>query len=545
MTGRTRKILGRFPNHMRATRSGKQLVHVSESLARDLDVMAADLAGIRRAHRLGEVGQIHDALLIGGLHSVRLAELALLFHRFAKVRELISQLAQASDDDQRRAVAEPLIALWGIGDSAPRLPLYAPAVEGGQEPDLEAAAKNLIKHAEAASGHLKIVDAVRRRIASTSSIHAKGNGTVSALLSGAAAALDVAIGPIRHSTDRFWHAAEVVDQQRLTRPPTARAIGARESIAPSKELLGIEENPLTREETDELERCHTERFEVLRQGFDRALLRVRVTGLGSGAWGPMVVNRDEGHGIGYSRKVNAGETLVFTEEGRAQLGTDDVTSFAFAWKGACFADSKAPVATDFVFDKPREKGARQAAEFARATPAAALDREYKFPHDGASLPMPGIGVGKTRLAFFSQQAHYSARTGSEPTSGVVRVTPRTGIGFFDESFFAPGPGEKQPKIAKVSLSWLEHGAYSVRLLVPQRFRSLADKTADPEALQVLQQIVRAVNRFRPAGVHVEAEYIDDRWVLGEGILLDAVSDDPVEQLRSGTVLWTAPSEAQT
>ena len=150
-------------------------------------------------------------------------------------------------------------------------------------------------------------------------------------------------------------------------------------------------------------------------------------------------------------------------------------------------------------------------------------------------------IGRTRFAFFVQEAH--ASLGPTPGSpGGRRVAPRPAVGFLDGSVFAPGPDETREPSALVSLSWLERRAHAVRILIPARFRALED---DPEAPEVRRRLVEAVGRFRPVGILVEAAFLDDRWTLGEGAISAAADDDPVEALRGSTVLWSAPEQGGT
>ena len=83
-------------------------------------------------------------------------------------------------------------------------------------------------------------------------------------------------------------------------------------------------------------------------------------------------------------------------------------------------------------------------------------------------------------------------------------------------------------------------AFAVRLLVPPRFR--AWRADDGEGALTLQAIARALERHRSVGVEVRVEFIDDRWRLGSGRLSSGIGDDPIELLRSGMVLWSAPAE---
>jgi hypothetical protein len=543
MKGRSRKILSRFPAHFEATRPGKQLAVVTDALATNLDEQSAIMARIRRSHRLGDADELRDLLLIASFHGITPAELALLFTRFEVAAALMLKLSKAATPAERDTVAEALCDLWAIALPHPRLPLFAiPAAPGGA-PDLDVAKTGLLKSAGAAISRDVLLDALRNRIAKISTIHATGNGTVSALLEGAANALDLDIIQRFDDRNRFWHAAIVRDRLTLTHPVLVPAAGASpahevdQPLARPDQLMGIEENPVERIGTDPIERGHAELFSLLRRGFERVLLRVKITGKDTKTVGPMIVNRDEGHGVGYASSVPAGSELVFTEEGRVLLDNSDVTSSAYAWKGACFAgvDSRP---TDFVFDGPSANPDRRAL-FVEAIPAGALDTDFVFPHAGLNLPMLGADVGETRFAFFVQQAYFS-KLATDGGEHVLSVAPRTAVGFLDASVFAVAPGEEIPEAASVSISWLEHRAFCVRVLIPRRFRDWTIES-DPEGVQICQRVAQSLKRFQPAGVEVRVEFIDDRWVLGTGTLVTAASSDPIVQLSSGTVLWAAPA----
>jgi len=502
MSGRALKILSRLPAHLDAARPGKQIVEVTEALARDLDVQSAVMAAIRRSHRLADADERIDLLLIADRHGMVLSDFAILLARFDRAEELVARLAAAGDDNERNERAEELLDLWSVAAARPRLPLFGDTAE--------AASAALQKAVTAHLATRELLDAMRRRVAEAAAVHAQGNGTVRSLMAGAASTLDLDLGTIVHSEDRFWHAAEVSDRLRLG------------GLAPARELLGIEENPLFRFETDQSGRKDGELFSTLRRGFERALLQVRVTGKEILTVGPMVVNRDEGHGVGYSGAVPPGQMLQFTEEGRVLLDGADVTANSYAWKGACFAGTDKRAA-DFVFDGPQTV-------FAVAYPEEALDSDFVFPHAGESLPVAGIAVGETRFAYFAHDAFYS---------GTRRVAPRPAVGFVDLSVFAAGVGEEPPVSALISFSWLEHRAFTVRVLIPSRFRALTPD--DPEGLDTRRRVAQSLKRFKPAGVEVTVEFVENRWELGKGVLLSGEAEDPVAELRAGTTLWSAPT----
>jgi hypothetical protein len=329
-----------------------------------------------------------------------------------------------------------------------------------------------------------------------------------------------------HSYDRFWHAAFVRE-----RAPV------RPDVPPADEIIGMEENPVRREESPDTPRTHGELFPIYRRGFGRSLLQIHVTGIGNRSIGPMLVNRDEGRGIGYAGAVPDGETLIFDEAGHVTLGGVDVTANAFAWQGACFAsDDDDPAAPhDFVFAGPGAPVERSAV-FAVATPFDALDGAFVFPSSGDPLPVPGVGVGKTRFAFFVQEAHFSGADETPSVPVPIPISPRTHVGFFDGSVFAPPYESEQTPAAKVSLSWLEHEAYALRILLPGRF-SLFD---EPGQAPLSELVRRALERHRPAGVEVRVEYVDDHWILGESDVTAGTTADPILSLRGGSVLWPPP-----
>ncbi len=537
MTSRGRQILARFPAHLEAARPGKLLGEVVDALALDLDLLSARMAAVRRAHRLAEADELTDLLLIAARHGIRPGELDIVFERFAKVTALAKSLATAATPAARDAAAEALLKLWGLADPHPRLPLFAPV---SAPADLAAAATRLRAAATQATRQAALLDALRQRIARICVLHAAGNGTVASVINAAANALDLQIGPIVHSDDRYWHAAPATDALRIQRllPGTGGAEQAQ-PLPAAPEVIGLEENPLWRLVTDSINRRHGELWSLVRRGFERSLLQVRVKGADAGrSIGPMVVNRDEGHGVGFVGSVPPGQTLVFTEEGRALLDGADVTSLAYAWQGGCFAGTDLDPKRDFVFDGPALLAEQRPARFVTTVPPGALDREASFPHSGQSLTMPGIAVGTTRLAYFVQQAHAGSLEGIPPA--VRGVTPRTRAAMFDASVFAAGIGQPEAVAGEVSLSWMERRAFAARLLIPGRFRTLRD-AADAEASQVLRRVSRALERFRPAGVALSVEFIDERWVLGQSVLPSSARTDPITALRSATALWEPPA----
>jgi len=350
--------------------------------------------------------------------------------------------------------------------------------------------------------------------------HARGNGTVAALIEGAANALDLDVGPIHHSVDRYLHAAVATDRLRLTGPSGP--------LPAADEVIGLIENPPWRDQTDETRRHHGEVFEVKRRGFGRERLAIRIVGVYERTHRPIIVNRDEGRGIGFMGQVPNTSVLEFNEDGRARLDGADVTASAFSFRGAVFADADKPHDRDFRFDAPD-------CAFATFEPAGAAGRGFSYPHAGHPISVPGIGVGVTRYAAFSGLAHFASRRDAE--SGLVAIVPTVFSGTFDRTVFGGLDDGKRPNFAAIRFSWLERRAYTVRVVIPARFRAL---DAENGGAAVLRHVARALDRFRAAGIVLEVRFLDDRFVVGEAVLSDGAAVDPVAALQGGTVLWDSP-----
>jgi len=320
----------------------------------------------------------------------------------------------------------------------------------------------------------------------------------------------------------------------------ARAFGRDTiSILPTAlDLLAVEENPLRRRTSAPEPSPHAHLFTVTRRGFGAALLRIRVTGVGTATMAPMVVDRDAGEGVGFDGAVPDGAVLEFAEEGRVRLDGNDVTARAYAWRGGCFADGAALVAgKDFTFAASPASTGRRVARFAVTEPLGppgALDRAAHFPTQGEAISTPVIGLNVNRFAYFVRVAHAGTeRLGAAPPDP---VTPRAFAALFDQSVWAAAPEAAGDVAGVVGLSWLEHEAYAVRVLIPGRLKALDDGAPDGETIPAL--VRAAIERVRPAGVAVTIEYLDELWRMGDGKLPGA-EDDPLTRVAGGTVLWPA------
>ena len=147
--------------------------------------------------------------------------------------------------------------------------------------------------------------------------------------------------------------------------------------------------------------------------------------------------------------------------------------------------------------------------------------------------MPGVAIGVTRFAFFANEAYFAADDGIDARP----VTPRPFQGVYDRSVFAPEAGVEPPKSALLALSWIEHEAYKIRLMIPPRFREFED---DPETPELRRRFAQAVNRFRSAGVALISALSTNigfwRGMLGEP------EGSAVAALTAGMMLWPAPAD---
>jgi hypothetical protein len=167
--------------------------------------------------------------------------------------------------------------------------------------------------------------------------------------------------------------------------------------------------------------------------------------------------------------------------------------------------------------------------------------------------MPTIGIGKTRFAFFIQEAHFNAEIADtdSPASSVYNNTlfastpavvrehielasPRFGAGFVNASVFAADKMSSDVKpAAQVQLRWLERQAYKVKLLIPNRFRLFDSKNGE----QIKDLVKQGIQRFRPAGVDVVVDYVEPYWVMGDAALpTDTENTNAIDQVRSQPVL---------
>jgi hypothetical protein len=476
-SGRALAILGRFPRHLAVDDPGKLFAAVVDGLARPLDVQTSQVGGVRRAHRLGHADEHLDLLHHAALHRLREVDVELASLRLAAIAAAGAIATGQAPGDVDEAL-DRLALLLG----AAREDLEAVA-------DLPAALAPLLTYGAE-------VELLRARIAGTIAAHRGGNGTVAALLHGAANALDLDVIAIRHLEDGFWHEARCTDRIQA------------DEVGPADDLLFLEENPLRTAELTPVERKHADKFLIRRAGFDAVETGVRVVGIQDRTMWPMVVQRDAGFGVVFAGGVPDGVELHFGRDGAVELDGADVTTSAFAFRGAVFTDpppspTGPPHPGDFLFADDGGATTDRTARFAVTEPVTdAFDPAFTWPRAAGPVGSPSLAVGETRWAFFVRVAHHGVVF---TDSTVVAAAPSPLSGVFDASVWA-SEGPPTNPAGKVGFEWEEREPFSVKVWLPNRFEEL-----DGEGSPAVHERVRAIlDRHRAAGVHVYVSLAGDQ-----------------------------------
>ena len=502
MTGRATAVLDRFPCHLSLADPHKRFRRVTEGICADLDVQARQIGDVRKAHRLAEAPTGLDVSGLGDLHAI-----AKNHYRLTELRT--DALAAADPDDTAllnvltNLTTEDLESL----SSDQRLSLILAAVQFSQR---------LFRMRSVVTG---VIDA-----------HRRGNGTATSLLVATTTYLGFNMDPaaVHHYEGRWWHTISASDR-----------LAADAETTTKPDLFAIEENPFVEASISPVERIHGDRFRIRRGGLEDVITSVVVIGRQNRTVAPMVVNLDVGQGVVYDGLVDDGSELVFGAQGQVTLDDADVTGTAFIFTGGVFADETQTHPNDFVFasdDAPLE-GADSESDSDRIATwvvTSPIDDGFEqlptMPHGGSPDGLP-LALGETRWAAFVRSAHY----GSDAADPEQRASiTRNAAGRFDESVFGSGPGEGAPEpFGAVGFRWSEREPFALRILLPPRLAAI-----DDDAGTVLREPLRVLlDRHRPAGVHLTVGYGDPQWDLGQGLVRDSDSTEPLGTLVVGTTLW--------
>jgi hypothetical protein len=488
-SARSRSILGRFPRHLEADAQGKVFGRVVDALAQDLDAVSYQLGRVRRSHRLGHADEGRDLALLAALHGLATEDARLLRLRL----DALGELAGAG------------------GDAAPQPPggLLNLATE---EWNADILAQFLDYRFELAL--------LRRRIRACIDLHRQGNGTVSALLGGAANALDLDLTDLLHLSDGYWHIARCEDRFRVS----------GQEVPPDP--LALEENPERRKEKEHVAYRHAQRFSFLRGGFEPVPVSVVVKGIGDRTVQPMVVHLDSGVGLSYRGKVPDGNELVFGSDGRVTLDGEPAGRLSYSFRGAVFADGDGHPGDFVLADADSDTATDRDGLFAVTRPLSdAFEPSALWPHAGGLLEAPELLVGDNRWAFFVRVGH--AGTLDQDQNGVPAV-PLFNAALFDMAVLGAGSEETPRTAGAVGFLWNEREPFAVRVWLPSRFRAL-DREGE---LTVRERVRLVLERYRAAGIHVYTEYADERWTLEEGSLPAEGEEQALRDFVLGTRLWS-------
>ena len=277
----------------------------------------------------------------------------------------------------------------------------------------------------------------------------------------------------------------------IHRLPITYNVPQNDQVVSRQGFIYMIENPLTDKSTNDVERRQREEFRITRKGFFSQLVSVQITGIGGRTVLPRVVNETTHEGVGFRKAIKDGQKLVFSLNGKVSLDGADVTASSYYFRGA-LAD----------FSKADSQAAMNLSPV--STPARVLDRNYPRPviTPAAALPVMTLPQGDSDWRFSVAEADFNA-------SG------------FDESVFAAPPPSifrslvRAPS-AKVELLWKEEKPFSVLILIPAELKPLEAK----EWLGTdLRKLVRAgLERFRTAGMEVQVDYFDAKWLAGKNIV---------------------------
>ncbi len=468
LTGRSAKILGRFPSFMRMDHPGKNLAEAARSLGEDLDESERLLLGVQSAHRLTAAEEERDVLRLASLLGLEPADFAILRKLYDK------------------GIYDP-----GPGD------LSLEESRDFQYSDYLAELKDWIQ-----------------RIAR---ILLDGCGTVAALLEGAAILVDA--DPDGGPDGGAPVPAKATGVVALEHPDAGLPFGGfihRMAVKYRMKVDGawtlqsgfiyLVENPILEKTTGDVDRIEDEWFKVKRGGFYHGQVTIQVTGTGDRTVRPMVINESLRMGVGYRDALADGQVLVFARDGKVYLNGVDATDKAYVFSGGMLdtPDTKFSPADG---DPDPDPGA------VTVQPVGAMDRNFPRPivTPTATLPVTKMHLGESQFRFSVEEGAFDASEFGQ----CVFSFPIP----LDSKMIPIDPPPFPDPSGKVNLTWNEHDPFSVLVLLPTELKSLETDLLDG---QDLRKLVRAgLERFRSAGVKLVVDYFEDKWILGTGVLEDA------------------------
>ncbi len=328
------------------------------------------------------------------------------------------------------------------------------------------------------------LDDLRAAVERCAAVMLDGCGTVWALMEGASLLLGAendGRSSVEHpdahlAVGGFLHRVRIRFQEKTA-----------EGFVPRENWLYLQENPLLEEEAGPLDAYQRKSYQARRGGFYHGTCDVVVTGKGNRTVKPLLINRRTHEGHGFRGLVPDGQQLRFSRDGKVYLDGVDVTEQAHRFHGALH---DAPDHLDFVV----------------TVPDGAMDRNFPRPAvEGLTqLPSPNLRLGDNAWRFSVEEGAFDASA-------------------FDECVFAFPKDEAAiqalPPSGELSISWREHQAFAVQVLLPPELESLEGPLLDGGSLTEL--VRRGLERFRAAGIELTVDFWNQDWVLGKSVLENA------------------------
>ena len=251
--------------------------------------------------------------------------------------------------------------------------------------------------------------------------------------------------------------------------------------------LYLQENPLFEKEAGPSDAFQRRSYQARRGGFFNGTCDVVITGAGDRTVKPTVINRRTHEGHGFRGLVPDRQELRFSRDGKVYLDGVEVTEQAHHFHGA-------------LHDDQDDLG------FVVAAPEGALDRNFPRPAvvGLTGLPSPRLLLGDNAWRFNVEEGAFDASA-------------------FDECVFAFPKSESAiqalPPSGELTVSWREHQAFSVKVLLPPELMSWEGPLLDGGSLCEL--VRRGLERFRAAGIELTVDFWNQDWILGQSVLEDA------------------------
>lgn len=436
--GRDAGILNHFPAFMRRGHTGKVMGEIAAVLGQNLDESERKMADILRSHRILQARHGADLHRLAALLGLTPADFGLL-----------------------------------------RI-FYLSKVFGSRDKD----------------AYTAYLDLLRTLIQRTVNVFADGCGTIWSLLEGTSILLAARTLYTKEGIPALEHPDKDIVVDGIHRGGFIHRLAVSYKTVEDGTLVDREgylylvENPVMEKSGELKDRRQRERFPITKSGFFESRPAIKIVGTGQRTVFPQVINITTHQGIGFNGSLDAGQTLLFTREGRAYLNGVNVTQKCYAFEGALFDEKKVVSTPDDIF--------------VVVEPEHALHRKFPRPVIAPSteITMPKIPLGDSTWQF-------SVREGAFEGDAFNRCVFKLPDAFAELNAL--------PASAKVEFLWDEHEHYALTLLIPDDLKSLDEEL---DSVDLTAWIRSGLDRFRGAGIRVNVDYYSHDWIINHSVLRD-------------------------